>query len=122
MSKQFNTVFERHLDESFTGFEVSTIVNNTHLFIVFCLNDTDFDIVPDLLPAERFLSKRDIHIGELHAQFSSSQLIEELSDILANMLDGDTAIFFCENESIIEQALTFLEFPIKKEQVTHKLH
>lgn len=122
MSTQFHTVFERHLAEDFSGFEISTVVNDAHLFIVFYLGETDFDIVPDLLPAERFLSERDIHIGELHAQQSPEQVIEELSDILANMLDGDTAVFFCENEEVITQALTFLEFPLEEEQATHNLH
>lgn len=122
MSTQFNTVFERHLDEGFAGFEVSTVVNDSHLYIVFYLGETDFDIVPDLLPAERFLNEHDIHIGELTSRLSETQIIEELSDILANMLDGDTSIFFCDNENIIKQALSFLEFPIEEEQATHHLH
>lgn len=122
MSNQFNTVFERHLDDDFAGCEVSTIVNDARLFIVFYLGETDFDIVPDLLPAERFLTEQDIHIGELHAQLSPSRIVEELSDILANMLDGDTAVFFCENEEIIKQAMVFLEFPIDEEPAIHPLH
>lgn len=109
----FETVFSRHLDGEHLGFEVQTQVNGLHLFICFYIGRTDFDIIPIILPQERFNEDAaDIHIGELTA---ATHIEEEMESILSNMNDGDTVVLFCQSEAEIKSALAFLNFAVDED-------
>lgn len=108
----FHTDFHRHLDGEHLGFEVVTDVNGLRLFICFYLGKTDFDIIPSILPPDRFDNDTNIHIGELT---NNSDITEELESILANMDNGDTVVFFCATQESIQSALAFLNFPVDAE-------
>lgn len=109
----FISTYERHLGDDVEGFEITTQVNGLSLYIGFLLGENNFDILPNIIPAERFQDGSDIHVGELHSLTIS--VTDEVESILANMNEGDTAIFFCENESLIKEALLFLNFPVEDE-------
>lgn len=114
----FISTYERHLGDEVEGFEIITLVNGLRLYIGFLLGDNDFDLLPSIIPAERFQDGSDIHVGELLSDTLS--VADELESILANMNDSDTVIFFCANESLIKEALLFLNFPVEDEP-THTL-
>ncbi|MDY3330524.1 MAG: hypothetical protein SOX43_01035 [Pelistega sp.] len=109
----FVSTYSRHLGDEVEGFEIITSVNGLNLFIGFLLGENNFDLLPTVIPAERFQDGSDIHVGELHSDILS--ITDELEAILANMNDGDTVIFFCENQDLIKEALLFLNFPVEDE-------
>lgn len=113
MADTFYTNFSRHLEEHHLGFEVQTQVNGLELFICFYLGDTDFDIIPSILPIERFDNESSqIHVGELTA---TTDINDELESILSHMHNNDTAVFFCQSEYEIKTALAFLNFAVDEE-------
>lgn len=112
------STYERHLGDDVEGFEISTLVNGLRLYIGFVLGENNFELLPAMIPAERFQDGSDIHVGELLSDTLS--IADELESILANMNDNDTVIFFCENEAVIKEALGFLNFPVDDEP-THTL-
>ncbi|ETD68714.1 hypothetical protein V757_09965 [Pelistega indica] len=87
------------------GLEIKTEVNNLTLFVCFYLSETDFDALPHIIPEERFQTGHNVHVGELNAQID---VADEMESILANMDDGDTVVFFCEDEDNIVDGLTFI--------------
>ncbi len=117
-NETFISTYERHLGDDIEGFEIITQVNGLSLYIGFVLGHNNFDLLPSIIPAERFQDGSDIHVGELRSDTLS--VADELESILANMNDNDTVIFFCENETLIKEALLFLNFPVEDEP-THTL-
>ncbi|NOL50323.1 hypothetical protein [Pelistega europaea] len=109
----FKTTFSRHLDDGYLGFEVQTQVNDLQLFVCFYIGHTNFELIPSILPSERFdEGAADIHIGELN---TTTDVQEELESILSNMNNGDTAVFFCNSEQEIKSALDFLNFAVDED-------
>ena len=87
------------------GLEIQTNVNDLTLFVCFYLSETDFDILPHIIPEERFQTGHHIHVGELNALID---VADEMESILANMDDGDTVVFFCEDENTVVDGLAFI--------------
>lgn len=114
----FISTYERHLGDEIEGFEIKVLVNGLRLYIGFVLGDNNFELLPTIIPTERFQNGSDIHVSELLS--NTLNVANELESILANMNDSDTVIFFCENETLIKEALLFLDFPVEDES-THTL-
>lgn len=88
------------------GLELRCHFEGTQVFISFVVAATDYELIPEILPEERF-EIGSVHVSELHQQ---SDIADEIESILSNADDGDTLIFFCESTEVVAAAFDTLAY------------
>ncbi len=108
LTSTFNRYLEYVDDESKEniGIEILCNVEGTQVFLGFVAAATDYELIPELLPEERF-ENGSIHVSEL---LQNTDINDEIETILGNATEGDTLIFFCDSTEVIERALESLAY------------
>lgn len=112
MQDYLTSTFHRHINYSNgaqieeIGLELLCHVEGTQVFLAFINADTDYELIPQILPEERFESGS-VHVSELT---QSTDINDEIVTILGNASEGDSLIFFCESSTVIEEALSALAY------------
>lgn len=112
MQDYLTSTFHRHINYSNgaqieeIGLELLRHVEGTQVFLAFINADTDYELIPQILPEERFESGS-VHVSELT---QSTDINDEIVTILDNASEGDSLIFFCESSTVIEEALSALAY------------
>lgn len=88
------------------GVELLCTFEGTQVFLSFISAETDYELIPLILPEERFETGA-IHVSELH---HSTDIEDEIESILSHANEGDTLIFFCESADVIGRALDALAY------------
>ena len=89
------------------GVALLTEVNNLSLYICFVWAETDFELLPEIVPTDRFDQGQQVHVGELRIDMDIS---DEMESILVNMQDLDTVVFFCDGAQSIADGMAFLNY------------
>ena len=104
MAELIHSQLARQLDY---GVELLTEVNDLSLYVCFVWAETDFELLPEIIPSERFDQGQQVHVGELHIGMDIS---DEMESILVNMQDLDTVVFFCDGVQSINEGMAFLNY------------
>ncbi|WP_432784903.1 hypothetical protein AAEX37_01833 [Oligella sp. MSHR50489EDL] len=112
MQDYLTTSFHRHISAHSgdaiedIGLELICAFEGIQLFMCFVIASTDYDMIPEFLPEERFMTGS-VHVGELH---ELSDVADEIQTILDNANAGDTLVFFCSSADILADALDALAY------------
>ena len=112
MQDYLTTSFNRHIscptgDQlEDIGLELLCTFEGRHVFISFVSTTTDYELIPIVIPEERF-ETGSVHVSELHHE---TDLDDENETILSHANDGDTLIFFCDSSDVIARALEALAY------------
>ncbi|MDO5666343.1 MAG: hypothetical protein Q4G44_00810 [Alcaligenaceae bacterium] len=112
MEDYLTTSFNRHISchngemIEDIGLELHCTFEGTEVFLCFVVAATDYELIPEILPEERFESGS-VHVSELHQH---TDIDDEIESILSNANHGDTLIFFCESAEVIAFALDTLAY------------
>ncbi|CAM5186232.1 hypothetical protein OURE66S_01185 [Oligella ureolytica] len=108
LSSSFNRYVEYFNGESSDniGIELLCTFEGTHVFLSFIATDIDYELIPEILPEERF-ENGSVHVSEL---LQETNIDDEIETILSNATEGDTLVFFCESTAVIERALESLAY------------
>lgn len=112
MQDYLSTTFHRHISAhqgdtlEDIGLELRANVEGSQLFLCFVSAATDYELIPQILPEERF-EMGSVHVAELH-ELNDPE--DEISSILDNANDGDTLVFFCASGEILAAALAALAY------------
>lgn len=104
MTELIHSQLARQLDY---GVELLTEVNNLSLYVCFVWAETDFELLPEIVPMERFDQGYQVHVGELHVGMDIS---DEMESILVNMQDLDTVVLFCDGVQSMNEGMAFLNY------------
>lgn len=88
------------------GIELLCSFEGAKVFLTLVLAETDYDLIPEILPEERF-ENGSIHVSEL---LEHANINEEIESILSNTNEGDTLIFFCESAEVLDNTLKSLAY------------
>lgn len=88
------------------GLELLCTFEGMQVFLSFVVAETDYELIPEMLPEERFESGS-VHVSELHHH---SDVEDEIETILSNANHGDTLIFFCSSAEVITRSLDTLAY------------
>ena len=108
LTSSFNRYLEYANEDSNEniGIEILCSFEGTQVFLSFVAAVTDYELIPELLPEERF-ENGSIHVSEL---LQDTDIDDEIETILSNATEGDTLVFFCESTEVIERALQSLAY------------
>lgn len=108
LTSSFNRYLEYVNEESSEniGIELLCIFEGIQVFLSFIAAETDYELIPEILPEERF-ENGSVHVSELHQE---TNIDDEIETILGNATEGDTLIFFCASNTVIERALESLAY------------
>ena len=112
MQNYLTSSFNRYLEyfdgetSAHIGIELLCHFEGIQVFLSFVAADTDYELIPEILPEERF-EETSIHVSEL---LQDTDIDDEIETILSNAAEGDTLFFFCESNELIERALESLAY------------
>lgn len=112
MENYLTSTFNRYIEylngveTEHIGIEVLCTLEGTQVFLSFIAAETDYELIAEILPEERF-ENGSIHVSEL---LHDTNIDDEIETILSNATEGDTLIFFCESALLIERALASLAY------------
>lgn len=104
MSELIHSQLARQLD---FGLELLTEVNDLTLYVCFVWAETDFDLLPEIVPTSRFEQGQQVHVGELR---DGMDIADEMEAILVNMQDLDTVVLFCDGPQSMADGMAFINY------------
>lgn len=108
-----NTDFNRYVEYYDADDELQTIgidlvcdYNGISVFVTLLLSDFDYGLIAEVLPIERF-EDHDIHVNALT---NESELANEIETLFSLANEGDSLVFFCDTEELLQQAFSVLGY------------